>query len=429
MDKTRIARLRKMEDDFNLVREVIDALQDAVEDFDAVQRRIKRLTEYQESGEWLKDFEADERGEFPKDMPRGVLSEDGLDNLLSDIAAVHARMSALVEEPADDDEGGIKYQEYDPLVDSSESIPEKPGSMIVVLRYMSNCPETWNLKLREFEGQEVLFVGDTKNLRNRIARDHLGNNSSLSSLRISLGCLHGMHQIDRDKIPDGVHFKFSSWDEKWLTKWMKENLLVYYTESPYYDRITKLNLLSLNPPLNLGNTSADMAVFRTKLSVLRSQHYDGTEREKAKRKDTVMRLPIAGKDLSASIHEAVAEINDRIPEKLDEAFVHGDICKPRGDELPLILFFGCKDFETGVKRLSVTICSFVFKTRKKMIEFLASEEGSVFKENDDKKSVTWNTPADDPKVADTVVAILKNYLGVKETTKLVVKVKTEVMRY
>ena len=428
MDITRIARLRKLEDDFNLVREVIDTLQDAVEDYDAVQRRIKRLTEYQESGEWLKDFEADERGEFPKDMPRGVLSEDGLDNLLSDIASVRARIAALVEEP-DDENWETKYQEYDPLVDSPESIPEKPGSLIVVLRYMSSCPETWNLNLREFEGQDVLFVGDTKNLRQRIVGNHFRSNSALSSLRISLGCLHGMHQIPRDKTPGGVHFKFSSWDEKWLTKWMKENLLVYYTESPYYDRITKLNLLTLNPPLNLENTSADTEEFRTKLSVLRSQHYDGTERKKAKRKDTVMRLPIAGKDLSASIHEAIAEMSDCIPDKLDVAFVHGDICKTRGEELPLIMFFGCKDFETGAKRLSVTICSFVFKTRKKMIEFLASEEGSVFKENDDKKSVTWNTPADDPKVADTVVAILKNYLGVKETTKLVVKVKTDVMRY
>ena len=34
------------------------------------------------SGEWLKDFEADERGKLPKNMPRGVLSEDGLYNLL-----------------------------------------------------------------------------------------------------------------------------------------------------------------------------------------------------------------------------------------------------------------------------------------------------------------------------------------------------------
>jgi len=422
----RIARLRKMEDDFNLVREVIDTLQDAVEDYNAVQRRIRRLTEYQKSGEWLKDFEADERGEFPKNMPRGVLSEDGLDNLLRDIATVHARMSAVVEEPADDDEGGIKYQEYDPLVDSPESIPEKPGSMIVVLRYMSRCPETWNLNLKEFEGQEVLFVGDTKNLRNRIVKDHLGNNSSLSSFRISLGCLHGMHQIDRDKIPDGVHFKFSKDDEQWLTNWMKENLLFYYAESPYYDRVTKLHLLSLNPPLNLENTSADMAEFRAKLSTLRSQHYNGTEREKAKKKDTIMRLPIEGKDLSTSIHEAVAEMRDRIPEKLDVAFVDGEICKTRGEGLPVILFFGFRDLETGSRRLSITICSFAFKTKKKMAEFLASEAGKCFVAAPDGDSVNWNVSADDPVVPGTIVSALK-YLGVTETTKLVVNVRTQVV--
>ncbi len=63
---------------------------------------------------------SDEMGEFPKDMPRGVLSEDGLDNLLSDIASVRARIAALVEEP-NDKNWETKYQEYDPLVDSPES--------------------------------------------------------------------------------------------------------------------------------------------------------------------------------------------------------------------------------------------------------------------------------------------------------------------
>lgn len=90
-----------MEDDFNLVKEVIQSLDEALADDEAVQRRISRLTEYQESGQWLKDFEADERGELPKyqDLRRGVLSEDGLDNLLRDVANVHSRMQALVEEP------------------------------------------------------------------------------------------------------------------------------------------------------------------------------------------------------------------------------------------------------------------------------------------------------------------------------------------
>lgn len=54
--------------------------------------RIKRmeyyyaaLKEYFESGLWLSDYEADERGELPAELKRGVLSEDGLYNLLNDI--------------------------------------------------------------------------------------------------------------------------------------------------------------------------------------------------------------------------------------------------------------------------------------------------------------------------------------------------------
>ena len=40
------------------------------------------LSEYMSSGQWKEDFEADERGELPLNTPRGVLSEDGLYNLL-----------------------------------------------------------------------------------------------------------------------------------------------------------------------------------------------------------------------------------------------------------------------------------------------------------------------------------------------------------
>ena len=54
--------------------------------------RIKRmedyydaLREYMDSGLWLSNYEADERGELPKDLKRGVLSEDGLYNLLTEI--------------------------------------------------------------------------------------------------------------------------------------------------------------------------------------------------------------------------------------------------------------------------------------------------------------------------------------------------------
>ncbi len=42
------------------------------------------LLRYYEGGQWLLDYQADERGELPPELKRGVLSQDGLWNLLSE---------------------------------------------------------------------------------------------------------------------------------------------------------------------------------------------------------------------------------------------------------------------------------------------------------------------------------------------------------
>ena len=42
------------------------------------------LLEYYLGGQWLRDYEADERGELPPDLRRGILSQDGLWNLLTE---------------------------------------------------------------------------------------------------------------------------------------------------------------------------------------------------------------------------------------------------------------------------------------------------------------------------------------------------------
>ena len=42
------------------------------------------LLDYYENGMWRADFELDEQGLLPKELKRGVLSEDGLYNLLQD---------------------------------------------------------------------------------------------------------------------------------------------------------------------------------------------------------------------------------------------------------------------------------------------------------------------------------------------------------
>ena len=45
---------------------------------------LKALSDYYSSPVWKRDFAADEAGLLPKDMKRGVLSEDGIYNLLEE---------------------------------------------------------------------------------------------------------------------------------------------------------------------------------------------------------------------------------------------------------------------------------------------------------------------------------------------------------
>ena len=47
--------------------------------------KLRRLEAYYTSGEWREDYEADEQGELPPDLKRGVLSQDALYDLLEEI--------------------------------------------------------------------------------------------------------------------------------------------------------------------------------------------------------------------------------------------------------------------------------------------------------------------------------------------------------
>ena len=78
-----IKRVTYMESVFD---EVQNALAEGVDIEDAIlQEKIEILIQYYESEQWKNDYSADERGELPADLKRGVLSEDGVYNLLNDI--------------------------------------------------------------------------------------------------------------------------------------------------------------------------------------------------------------------------------------------------------------------------------------------------------------------------------------------------------
>ena len=80
-----ISRVTQMERYMDEVSEIMEKSLESIETNEEVKAKIAELEKYQESGQWLLDYECDERGELPSNLKRGVLSEDMLYNLLCDV--------------------------------------------------------------------------------------------------------------------------------------------------------------------------------------------------------------------------------------------------------------------------------------------------------------------------------------------------------
>ena len=65
---------------------------------DIIQEDVRLLDEYYKSPLWRKDFEADEAGEFPKDLPRGILSEDGIYNALEEYKSLKETSHEILQD-------------------------------------------------------------------------------------------------------------------------------------------------------------------------------------------------------------------------------------------------------------------------------------------------------------------------------------------
>lgn len=81
-NQEQIRRIKRYE---RVMREAnrILALEDVPDDLQAkLQKLLQKLDAYYRSETWKQDFADDEAGLLPKNLKRGVLSEDGLYNLL-----------------------------------------------------------------------------------------------------------------------------------------------------------------------------------------------------------------------------------------------------------------------------------------------------------------------------------------------------------
>lgn len=79
-----LERITQMEQALDDSAGAVAALSAALRQYRAVRGRLQALTEYYESGLWLRDYEDDCAGALPAGLKRGVLSQDAVYNLLSD---------------------------------------------------------------------------------------------------------------------------------------------------------------------------------------------------------------------------------------------------------------------------------------------------------------------------------------------------------
>ena len=84
-------RIRHMEEILSEASAAVRALSQSLGQYEALLPAIEDLSAYYESPLWRQDFEDDCAGRLPKDLKRGVLSEDAVYNLLSDLQALRER--------------------------------------------------------------------------------------------------------------------------------------------------------------------------------------------------------------------------------------------------------------------------------------------------------------------------------------------------
>lgn len=60
----------------------MDALERMIAEYEEFQTEIGRLEAYYTSQQWKDDYAMDEAGAFPEELKRGVLSQDGIWNML-----------------------------------------------------------------------------------------------------------------------------------------------------------------------------------------------------------------------------------------------------------------------------------------------------------------------------------------------------------
>ena len=92
-----LTRIRARERRLEEATAAVQQREEALERYEAVLEDMTALEVYLGSEEWRQDLADDEKGLLPQDLKRGVLSEDGIWNLLEDNRDVAIMMQTLAD--------------------------------------------------------------------------------------------------------------------------------------------------------------------------------------------------------------------------------------------------------------------------------------------------------------------------------------------
>ncbi len=73
---------------YNQIYQTLESQDNVLEKLNGLDKEVNELEKYYMGPDWIDDFEAERRGEFPTDMDRGILTEDAIYDLLTEIDGI-----------------------------------------------------------------------------------------------------------------------------------------------------------------------------------------------------------------------------------------------------------------------------------------------------------------------------------------------------
>ena len=91
-----IERIKAMEEHLDKASQAVKALSEALDLYTEAMESIETIDDYLVSDEWQQDFNDSEAGKLPKDLKCGVLSEDGIWDVVDSSRELNCQMLEIV---------------------------------------------------------------------------------------------------------------------------------------------------------------------------------------------------------------------------------------------------------------------------------------------------------------------------------------------